>query len=176
MASPKESLNGLDIRRTLERLVCEILERVPQEDDLALIGIERRGAELAARIQGMLAERLGRPCDLGRLDINLYRDDWTTLDVTPRLNSSRIPFAVDGRPLLLVDDVLFSGRTVRAALEAILDYGRPKWVKLLVLVDRGHRELPIQPDFVGKIIPTTRDQHVDVHVSELDGRDQVVVS
>jgi pyrimidine operon attenuation protein/uracil phosphoribosyltransferase len=176
MPDANTDLNALDIQRTLDRLVCELMEIMPGNDRPVFIGIQRRGAELATRIRDMLALKLGHECDLGKLDINLYRDDWTTLNAAPRLNNSDIPFPIEGRPVILVDDVLFSGRTVRAALEAVLDYGRPKWVKLLVLVDRGHRELPIQADFIGKTISTDPGQHVDVLVRELDGEDRVIVS
>ena len=138
-----------------------------------LVGIQRRGVDLARRLAGLLEARSGASVPLGTLDINLYRDDWTTLEGKPQIGISHIPENPDGRVVLLVDDVLFSGRTVRAALEAILDYGRPRAVELAVLVDRGHRELPIHADYVGRQITTERSWHVDVLLKERDGEDMV---
>jgi pyrimidine operon attenuation protein/uracil phosphoribosyltransferase len=122
-----------------------------------------------------LSARLGREVALGSLDINLYRDDWTSLDTQPMINRTELPFAVDDARIVLVDDVLYTGRTIRSALEAILDYGRPERVELLVLVDRGHRELPIHADYVGKSLTTGRDEQVNVLVSERDGDDAVML-
>lgn len=165
-----------DMKRSLDRLGCEILERIPDHDSLALIGIQRRGVDLARRLASGLAARLPHPPLCGELDINLYRDDWTTSDATPHINATRVDFSLEDKSVILVDDVLFTGRTIRCALEALLDFGRPRMVKLLVLADRGHRELPIQADFIGKVIATTREQRVDVHLLERDGLDQVVLS
>jgi pyrimidine operon attenuation protein/uracil phosphoribosyltransferase len=123
----------------------------------------------------MLSARTGVDIPCGELDINLYRDDWTTSTSTPNINATRIDFPVEEKTLVLIDDVLFTGRTIRCALEAILDFGRPRCVKLLVLVDRGHRELPIQADFVGKNVPTERGQQVNVYLAERDGQDRVVL-
>ncbi len=173
MKRQKIVMNGKEMARTLERLAFEVLERYGECQGLAMLGVQRRGAELAERLKKLLEPRLGCELPLGKLDINLYRDDWTHLEHQPRINQTDIPFAIDGRRVLLVDDVLFSGRTVRAALEAILDYGRPQSVELLVLVDRGHRELPIQADYVGKLIPTSKVERVDVYVKEIDGEDKV---
>lgn len=173
MKRQKIVMNGKEIARTLERLAYEVLERHGECTELALVGVQRRGVELAQRLRKILESRLGCPLPMGKLDINLYRDDWTNLDHQPRINQTDIPFALDGRKVILVDDVLFSGRTVRAALEAILDFGRPRRVELLVLVDRGHRELPIQADYMGKLLPTAREERVDVYVKELDGEDKV---
>lgn len=167
-------LNAREMARTIERLALEVFERRGDDERLAIIGIQRRGADLAERIKVRLDERLGRKVPLGKLDINLYRDDWTTnLELAPTINCSEIGFDIEGASILLVDDVLYSGRTIRAALEAILDYGRPRRVELLVLVDRGHRELPIQADYVGKKLDTLDHEHVNVLVSERDDEDRV---
>lgn len=167
-------LSEKEMSRTLERLAFEVYERHGEESGLAIIGIQRRGADLAERVKGLLDERLGRKVPLGKLDINFYRDDWTTnLELQPTINCTEIPFDIENATVLLVDDVLYSGRTIRAALEAILDYGRPKRVELLVLIDRGHRELPIQADYVGKRVETHYNEHVNVLVSERDDEDRV---
>lgn len=167
-------LNSKEMNRTLERLALEVYERNGDDENLAILGIQRRGADLAERLKLLLDERLGRKVPLGKLDINLYRDDWTTnLELAPTINCSEIGFDIEGATIVLVDDVLYSGRTIRAALEAILDYGRPKRVELLVMVDRGHRELPIQADYIGKKVETIGAQHVNVLVTERDDEDRV---
>ncbi|MUM76608.1 bifunctional pyr operon transcriptional regulator/uracil phosphoribosyltransferase PyrR [Pseudodesulfovibrio sp. F-1] len=167
-------LSAREMARTIERLALEIFERRGDDERLSIIGIQRRGADLAERIKVRLDERLGRKIPLGKLDINLYRDDWTTnLELAPTINCSEIGFDIEGASIVLVDDVLYSGRTIRAALEAILDYGRPRRVELLVLVDRGHRELPIQADYVGKKLDTLGHEHVNVLVTERDDEDRV---
>lgn len=167
-------LTDKEMNRTLERLALEVYERRGEDDNLAILGIQRRGADLAERLKKLLDDRLGRKVPLGKLDINLYRDDWTTnLELSPTINCSEIGFDVEGTSIVLVDDVLYSGRTIRAALEAILDYGRPRRVELLVLVDRGHRELPIQADYVGKKVDTLGREHVNVLVTERDDEDRV---
>lgn len=166
-------LNREDMTRTLDRLVYQVLERHSLEDDLLLVGIQRRGVDLARRLSVILSERVGRDIALGTLDINLYRDDWTSLSSIPALGASSIPTPLEGRHVILVDDVLYTGRTIRAALEAILDYGRPTRVELLVLVDRGHRELPIHADYVGRVVHTSRAERVDVLLEERDGLDEV---
>jgi pyrimidine operon attenuation protein/uracil phosphoribosyltransferase len=157
----------------LARLADQVVARHGAAEDLALIGIQRRGADLAERLQAILEDRLDHRIPLGKLDINLYRDDWSDLQVQPTINCSEIPFDIMRHKVILVDDVLFTGRTIRAALEAILDYGRPRRVELLVLVDRGHRELPIQPDYVGKAVATEPEDHVNVFVRERDDEDHV---
>jgi pyrimidine operon attenuation protein / uracil phosphoribosyltransferase len=172
----KTLLHAEEIRRTMERLAYEVIERHGEGASLALVGIQRRGVELAKRLKSVLEQRFGREIPFGSLDINLYRDDWTNMDGQPQIHKTLIPFAVDGREIILVDDVLFTGRTIRAALEAILDYGRPKRVELLVLVDRGHRELPIHADYVGKKVNTSQLEQVDVYVREQDGEDVVFLS
>ena len=164
-----------EMTRMLERLASQIMERHADCGHVMLVGIERRGADLAHRLAGLLQERLGHPVLLGTLDINLYRDDWTTMHARPTIGESNITTPLDNKNVILVDDVLFTGRTIRAALEAILDYGRPKTVELLVLVDRGHRELPIHGDYVGRKINTARSEKVNVLMEERDGRDEVVL-
>lgn len=175
METCRTVLGSRELTRTLDRLASEIIERRGEAAHLALIGIQRRGADLAERLKKRLDERLGRRIPLGKLDINLYRDDWSSLEIQPRINCTEIPFGLEGASVVLVDDVLFSGRTIRAALEAILDYGRPKRVELLVLIDRGHRELPIQADYVGKKVDTAGDEHVNVLVAERDAEDKVCI-
>ncbi len=166
-------LNNTDMKRTLARLASEVAERRGNDKSLAIIGIQRRGADLAERLKTILDEQLERRVPMGKLDINLYRDDWTTLNIQPSLNCTEIPFDIENTSILLVDDVLFSGRTVRAALEAIMDHGRPTRVELLVLIDRGNRELPIQADYVGKRVTTSTNEHVNVLVTERDDEDKV---
>jgi pyrimidine operon attenuation protein/uracil phosphoribosyltransferase len=175
MQKQKIILTEKAMERTLDRLASEIAERRGDNEKLAIIGIQRRGADLAERLKKSLDEALGRKIPLGKLDINLYRDDWTTLTRQPSINCTEIPFDIEDASVILVDDVLFSGRTVRAALEAVLDFGRPRRVELLVLVDRGHRELPISADYVGKKIDTYGDEHVNVFVRERDEKDCVVL-
>lgn len=171
----KTILNSREMQKTLERITYEILEQVPDTTDLALIGIQRRGVDLASRMKTMIENKVGQKIRLGKLDINLYRDDWTNLSAAPIINSTEITFSITGKALILVDDVLFTGRTVRSALEALLDFGRPKSIKLMVLIDRGHRELPIHADFVGKIIATSLKEKVDVLTLERDGKDEVLL-
>lgn len=163
-----------EIHRTLERLAYQILER-HGNTPVVLVGIQRRGVDLAKRLQSLLTQKLQRPVSLGTLDINLYRDDWTRLVDKPLITSSRLP-AVDDAIIILVDDVLYTGRTIRAALEALLDYGRPRKVELLVLVDRGHRELPIHADYVGRHFNTSCTEHIHVLLEERDGREAVVLT
>lgn len=175
MQEQKIILSEKDMARTLDRLASEITERRGDDENLVIIGIQRRGADLAQRLKEILDKRLEREIPIGKLDINLYRDDWTNLTRQPSINCTEIPFDIESASVVLVDDVLFSGRTVRAALEAVLDFGRPRRVELLVLVDRGHRELPIRADYVGKEVSTFEDQHVNVLVRERDEKDMVVL-
>ncbi len=172
----KPILSRMDISRALERLAYEILERHGSCDRLQLVGIERRGADLAKRMQGILQQKLGRDIPLNTLDINLYRDDWTNMTNRPAVGPSHMMNAVDKATILLVDDVLYTGRTIRSAMEAIMDYGRPDKIELLVLVDRGRRELPIQPDYTGRSLSTAASERVDVFLEERDGKDEVVLS
>lgn len=168
-------LHADELCRIIERLASEIISRHASCQELMLLGIQRRGADLAARLAAALGTQLGYELPFGTLDINLYRDDWTTSHARPIIGESCIPAALDKKTVILVDDVLFTGRTTRAALEAILDYGRPRKVELLVLVDRGHRELPIQADYVGKTVSTSRGTQVNVLMHERDGRDAVIL-
>jgi pyrimidine operon attenuation protein/uracil phosphoribosyltransferase len=142
---------------------------------IALVGIHRRGAVLAGRLHALTSELLEPPVPLGAVDIAFYRDDLATRPSAPVVHSTHLEFPVDGLTMVIVDDVLYTGRTVRAAIDAIFDYGRPARVQLAVLVDRGHRELPIRPDYVGKNIPTSQEQRVNVRVSEVDGVDEVTI-
>lgn len=173
MKDCKDILSAQELRDALEHLADQVMENRANCEQLALIGIQRRGVDIAERLKTILDKRIGRSIPLGRLDINLYRDDWTSLDVQPLINRTDISFELEGKAVILVDDVLFTGRTIRAALEAVLDFGRPRLVELLVLVDRGHRELPIQPDYVGKTVDTQRGEHVNVYLQERDGKDKV---
>ncbi len=173
---PLRIMDAEALALALDRLAMQVLEKHSADDALMLVGIERRGADLARRLVKLLEQKSGRPVPIGTLDINLYRDDWTSLVGMPVIGQSDIPGSVDEKNIVLIDDVLFSGRTVRAALNALLDYGRPHKVELLVLIDRGHRELPIQADFVGKEIETRRDEHIDVSLAERDGEDAVDLS
>ena len=169
-------LHADEIARVLDRLACQIMERHGDCEQTVLLGIQRRGVDLAVRLGKVLEDKLGRKLPFGTLDINLYRDDWTSLEGKPHIGQSRITAPVDNAEIILIDDVLFSGRTIRAALEALLDYGRPRKVELLVLVDRGHRELPIQADYIGRSVDTRPQEQVDVLLEERDGRDEVLLT
>ncbi len=158
---------------TLETLANSLLERHGNCQNLALIGIQRRGASMAQRLGVLMAAALKKPVPNGTLDITLYRDDWTTKTPKPAVLQTSIPFDVAGKNLVIIDDVLFTGRTIRAALEALADFGRPSKVELLVLVDRGHRELPIHADYVGLTVPTKKSDRVDVLMQEHDNCDEV---
>jgi len=169
-------------RRTLSRIAHEIIERNEELDDVVLVGIHRRGVPLAQRLRRLVAERAGKELPLGHLDITFYRDDVQVRGgdaprhAQPIVRSTTLDFPLDGMTVVLVDDVLYTGRTIRAAVEALFDYGRPARVQLAVLADRGHRELPIRPDYVGKNLPTARAERVNVCVEEIDGRDEVTIS
>ena len=173
----KVVLDGDDVRRTLVRIAHEIVEK-NRGEAIALVGIHRRGALLAGRLRELIAELLGEPVPLGDVDISFYRDDLGMREpgASPVVHASHIDFPIEETTVVLVDDVLFTGRTVRAAVEALFDYGRPRRVQLAVLADRGHRELPIRPDYVGKNLPTARSERVNVRVEELDGEDEVSIS
>jgi pyrimidine operon attenuation protein/uracil phosphoribosyltransferase len=165
------------IARTLTRIAHEIVERNKGVDDLALVGVRTRGVHLARRLARTLKEITGDDVPTGALDITLYRDDLMRHAVGPQplVRRTEIPFSIDDRKILLVDDVLYTGRTTRAALDALIDFGRPRGIQLIVLVDRGHRELPIKADYVGKNLPTAPDQSVQVCLQETDNRDEVVL-
>ena len=163
--------------RTLMRIAHEILERHRGADGLALVGIRARGVPIAARLAAHLRDLAGADVPTGALDITLYRDDLMRHAVGPQpvIRRTEIPFSIDDRLILLVDDVLYTGRTIRAALDALIDFGRPRAIQLIVLVDRGHRELPIKADYVGKNLPTSRRESVQVLLEEVDGHDEVEV-
>ncbi len=175
MPDSKVVLDEEDIRRILTRIAHEIVENGGEREQVALVGIHTRGAVLAARLRELLCSTADLDVPLGDLDIAFYRDDVTLRGGTPVVHSTHLDFDIDGRTIVIVDDVMFTGRTVRAAIEALFDYGRPARVQLAVLADRGHRELPVRPDYVGKNLPTARDERVNVHVTEIDGEDSVTI-
>lgn len=172
---PKVLMDESDIDRALVRIAHEIIEANRGANDLAVVGIVTRGDTLARRIAQLIEEIEGVEIPVGSLDISLYRDDVSTR-VVPQLASTNIPFNVDGRRIVLVDDVLYTGRTIRAALDAIIDFGRPAAIQLAVLVDRGHRELPIRADYVGKNVPSSRSEHIRLRLVEVDGESSVEIS
>lgn len=171
----KVLLDNDGIRRGLVRISHEIIEKNKGIENLVLVGIRTRGVPLAKRIRDNMAEIEGKKIDVGVLDITLYRDDLSTATEQPIVHKTEIDFDVTGKVLVLVDDVLYTGRTVRAALDAIIDLGRPAQIQLAVLVDRGHRELPIRADYVGKNIPTSKQELIHVALKEIDGGDQVIL-
>jgi pyrimidine operon attenuation protein/uracil phosphoribosyltransferase len=167
-----------DVRRTLRRIAHEIAEKNPDPEGLAIVGIHTRGALLARRLHSLLGELTGAEPPIGDIDISFYRDDVGAHSPgsQPVVHASHIDFDLVGRTVVLVDDVLYTGRTVRAAIDALFDYGRPERVQLAVLCDRGHRELPIRPDYVGKNLPTAPEERVNVRLEELDEVDEVTIS
>jgi pyrimidine operon attenuation protein / uracil phosphoribosyltransferase len=175
MPSPNDALvmDEGKIDRTLTRMAHEILEKNRDLESLVLVGIRTRGVPLAERLASRIREIEKVEIPVGVLDITLYRDDATTVGPHALLKATLIHFPIDGKKIILVDDVLFTGRTIRAALDGIIDFGRPSCIQLAVLVDRGHRELPIRADYVGKNLPTAREESVEVHLKEEDGRDEV---
>jgi pyrimidine operon attenuation protein / uracil phosphoribosyltransferase len=176
--SEKIVLERDEVRRTLVRISHEISEKNPEPEGLALVGIHTRGAVLAKRLHALVGEQSGSEVPLGDIDISFYRDDVGDRgpDAQPQVHASHLDFDLSGRTVVLVDDVLFTGRTVRAAIDALFDYGRPARVQLAVLCDRGHRELPIRPDYVGKNLPTARDERVNVRLEASDGVDEVTIA
>ena len=168
-------MSASEIERTLVRLAHEIVEKNEGADNLGLVGIKRRGVPLAERLGKLIAGIEKRPVQTGVLDINLYRDDLTTTGPRPTVVPGEIGFDVNGRDIVLMDDVLYTGRTIRAALDALFDHGRPKSVQLLVLIDRGHRELPIQATYTGRTVPTSRREIIEVKLDEVDGQEQVLL-
>ncbi len=172
-------LDADQVSRTLARMTHEIAEQSPDLESLALVGIQRRGVELAARLAGLLESFYNVRPPTGAIDITFYRDDIDARAGSnyeqPRVQQTDLPFDINDKTIVLVDDVLYTGRTIRAAIEALFDYGRPVAVRLAVLVDRGHRDLPIRPDFVGKNVPTSRNEDVVVHLVEMDGADEVAI-
>lgn len=174
----KVLIDSDQLRRTIARLAHEIVERHAEIDRLALVGIHTRGVTLATRLAALIAEFTGAPPVLGSVDIALYRDDvgmGTRPDALPVVGATDLEFDMSRKDVVLVDDVLFTGRTIRAAIDALFDYGRPRVVRLAVLVDRGHRELPIRPDFVGRNLPTAREERITVRLVENDGADEIVL-
>jgi pyrimidine operon attenuation protein/uracil phosphoribosyltransferase len=165
-----------DIRRTLARIAHEIIERNSVLEDLLLVGIRTRGVPLANRLAAAIKQFEDIEVPVGALDISLYRDDLSTLDTRPLIHSTDINTDVTGRSILLVDDVLYTGRSIRAAMDAIIDLGRPSTIQLAVLVDRGHREIPVRADYVGKNVPSSRHEEIQVRLVETDGRDEVVIA
>jgi pyrimidine operon attenuation protein/uracil phosphoribosyltransferase len=181
LATGKTLLDADALGRTLTRIAHEIIEGSPDLDEVALVGIQTRGVPLAHRLARLIEERAGTAPDLGAVDITFYRDDVSVrggeapLAAQPLVRATQLDFPLDGRTVVLVDDVLYTGRTIRAAIEALFDYGRPLRVRLAVLVDRGHRELPIRPDYVGKNLPTSRDERIQVQLVEVDEVDAVLL-
>jgi pyrimidine operon attenuation protein / uracil phosphoribosyltransferase len=168
-------MSASEIDRTLVRLAHEILERSADLDKLAFIGIRRRGVPLAQRLAAKIEALENRKVPVGILDINLYRDDLTTVDIKPVVSGTDIPFSVQGKDIILMDDVLYTGRTIRAALDALFDHGRPARVQLLVLIDRGHRELPIEARFIGRTVQTTDIEIIEVKFREVDQVEKVLL-
>lgn len=168
-------MSASEIDRTLVRLAHEILERSGDLNQLAFVGIRRRGVPLAQRLSRKIDVLENRKIPVGILDINLYRDDLTTVDIKPVVSATEIPFPVQGKDIILMDDVLYTGRTVRAALDALFDHGRPARVHLLVLIDRGHRELPIEARFIGRTVQTDDDEIIEVKFKEIDQTEKVLL-
>ena len=171
----KQLMAASEIDRTLVRLAHEILERTDDLDKLALIGIRRRGAPIAQRLAAKIGELEDKRIPVGVLDISLYRDDLSTIATQPVVNATDIPFTVTGKDVILVDDVLYTGRTIRAALDALFDQGRAARVRLLVLIDRGRRELPIEASYVGRKLQTTKDEMIEVKLQEIDNMEKVLL-
>lgn len=178
MAATREKtqlMSASEVDRTLVRLAHEILEKNGDLDRLAFVGIRRRGVPLAQRLARKIESLEKRAVPVGILDINLYRDDLTTVDIKPVVNATEIPFSVQGKEIILMDDVLYTGRTIRAALDALFDHGRPARVQLLVLIDRGHRELPIEAKFVGRTVQTSDNEIIEVKFQEIDQMEKVLL-
>jgi pyrimidine operon attenuation protein/uracil phosphoribosyltransferase len=168
-------MDAVAIERALTRMAHEIVEGNPQSDRLAFIGIRTHGVPMACRLAVKVGAILKQEFPTGELDISMHRDDLALRPKPPRVGTSNIPFDVTGKTIVLVDDVLFTGRTIRAALDEITDFGRPQRIQLGILIDRGHRELPIRPDFVGKNVPSAVNERVRVHLVEVDGKDEVLI-
>jgi pyrimidine operon attenuation protein/uracil phosphoribosyltransferase len=181
ISSDKVLLDADGLSRTLSRIAHEIIEANPELEDVALVGIHTRGVPIAQRLRRLIEERAGAAPDLGAVDITFYRDDVAVrggeapLHAQPVVRSTALDFQLEGKTVVLVDDVLYTGRTIRAAIEALFDYGRPARVQLAVLADRGHRELPIRPDYVGKNLPTSRGERIQVQLVEIDEVDRVLL-
>lgn len=176
MMEKAEIMDQEQIRRALIRVAHEIVEKNKGLDNVVLIGVQRRGVPMAQRLQKYLMEIENKEVPVGELDITLYRDDLTLKADQPIVGRTHIPFDVAGKKIILVDDVLYTGRTVRAALDALIDMGRPQNIQVVVMIDRGHRELPIRADYVGKNVPTSSKEVIHVKLTEIDGVDQVVIA
>ena len=168
-------MNGADIKRTLARISHEIVEHNKYTERLVLVGMRTRGVPLSNRLAANIESFEGARVPVGALDISLYRDDLSSLDLQPIVKSTDIPVSVDGKAIVLVDDVLYTGRSIRAAMDALIDLGRPHSIQLAVLIDRGHRELPIRADYVGKNMPSSRHEEIQVQLKETDGIDEVAI-
>ncbi len=168
-------MNAADIRRTLARMAHEIIERNRSTENLILIGMRTRGVPLANRLAANIESFEGARVPVGALDFSLYRDDLASLNLQPVVKSADIPVSIDGKAIVLVDDVLFTGRSARAAMDALIDLGRPRSIQLAVLIDRGHRELPIRADYVGKNLPSSRHEEIQTLLKESDGADEVAI-
>jgi len=171
----EELMEKEEINRSLSRIAHEIIEKNKGTKNLALIGIRTRGVPLTRRIASKIKETENSEITVGILDITLYRDDFSKIAQNPVVKKTNIPFDIEDKKIVLIDDVLYTGRTIRSALDALIDFGRPQFIQLAVLIDRGHRELPIRPDFVGKNIPTPKNEVIDVRVQEIDGEDKVLL-
>ncbi len=168
-------MTEVDMLRTIKRISHEIIEKVKRIDNVVLVGIKTRGVPIAKMIKEEIEETTGKNIPMGAVDITFYRDDLSMVGEKPQVKGTNLEFSVEGKDVILVDDVLYTGRTTRAAIDEIIDYGRPASIKLCVLVDRGHRELPICADFVGKVITTTKKEVVKVKIKEIDGVNEVVI-
>ncbi len=175
MLADKVIMTESEMRRALARIAHEVVERNQGVEDVVLVGLQTRGVPLARRLAEKLAELEDVEVPLGELDITFYRDDLATRPLQPEVRRTDMPVDVNDKRIILVDDVLYTGRTIRAAMDEVMDFGRPRSIQLAVLVDRGHRELPIRADYVGKNVPTSRDEEVKVRLAEVDGRDEVVI-
>ncbi len=173
--SGRQIMTAEEIRRAIIRISHEIVEKQGGADSLALVGIQRRGVPLARRIAAAIEEHEGVRVPVGALDITFYRDDLSMIALQPIVKGTDLPFDLNAVTVVLVDDVLYTGRTIRAAMDALIDFGRPQAIRLAVLIDRGHRELPIRPDFVGKNLPSARDERVNVRLAEVDGIEEVTI-
>ena len=171
----KEVVDQVTMKRALTRITYEIIERNQSIEEIVLVGIKTRGIYIAARIAERLKQLENIEVPVGELDITLYRDDKKEIAQEPELHSSDIPVSLEGKEVILIDDVLYTGRTIRAAMDAVMDFGRPRKISLAVLVDRGHRELPIRADYVGKNIPTAKKEEILVEMQELDGQDRIMI-
>jgi len=172
----RQIMTGDEIRRAIVRISHEIVEKQAGTQGLALVGIQRRGVPLAQRVADAIEEHEGVRLPVGALDITFYRDDLSLVAQQPIVKGTDLPFDLNGTTVVLVDDVLYTGRTIRAAMDALIDFGRPRAIRLAVLIDRGHRELPIRADHVGKNVPTSREEIVHVHVAEVDAEDEVTIT